>query len=70
MDELHLGRTIRALRRRRGWRQLDLAEAAGVHQSDVSRLARGYIGAYRVDAVRRVLVALEATLYRPRGTAA
>jgi transcriptional regulator with XRE-family HTH domain len=29
MDAMRLGAAIRAVRRRKGWRQVDLAEAAG-----------------------------------------
>lgn len=41
MDMVRFGRGIRALRMRRGWRQIDLAEAAAVSQSIVSRIERG-----------------------------
>ena len=60
MEHVRLGLVIRALRRRRGWRQRDLARAAGVHQSDVSEMERGQIGEYRVEVVQRVFAALEA----------
>ena len=52
----------RAIRVRRGWRQADLASRAGVHQSQVSRLERGRIGAMRLDTARRIFVSLGATL--------
>jgi transcriptional regulator with XRE-family HTH domain len=36
-----LGRRIRELRKRRGWRQIDLAEHAGVNENYVSDLEIG-----------------------------
>ena len=41
MDWVRLGRSIRALRKRRAWRQVDLAAAAGVSQSMVARIELG-----------------------------
>ncbi len=41
MDAIRFGRGIRALRRRRGWRQSDLALAAGVSRAAVSRIEIG-----------------------------
>ncbi len=41
MDVVRFGRIVRALRIRVGWRQRDLAEAAGVSQSLVARVERG-----------------------------
>jgi transcriptional regulator with XRE-family HTH domain len=50
------GMLIRLSRVRRGWRQKDLAEKAGVTQAEVSALERGL---YVIPSVRRrVLVAL------------
>jgi transcriptional regulator with XRE-family HTH domain len=39
---IRLGRAVRALRRRLGWRQRDLAVAVGVSQALVSRVERGH----------------------------
>ena len=58
MDDQRIGRTILVLRQRRGWRQVDLASAAGVSQSTVSDIERGRIGRYTLDTTRRVLGAL------------
>ena len=44
------GMLIRLERTRRGWRQLDLAQAAGVTQAEVSGLERGR---YVIPGVRR-----------------
>lgn len=60
MDDRRVGLVIRSLRRRRGWRQLDLARAAVVSQSVISRAERGHIASLSVGAVRRILAALDA----------
>jgi transcriptional regulator with XRE-family HTH domain len=62
MDELRLGRVLRAIRRRRGWRQTDLAAAAGVSQQTVSRAERGLIKGLSIDALSRTTRALDARL--------
>ena len=36
-----LGRRIRQLRKERGWRQIDLAEEAGIHENYVSDIENG-----------------------------
>jgi transcriptional regulator with XRE-family HTH domain len=41
MDRWRFGRVIRALRQRHDWRQVDLAERAGVSRSVVGRIERG-----------------------------
>ncbi len=60
MNDLRLGRLMRALRRRRGMRQRDLAALAHVSQSVVSRAERGHLDTLAVRVVRRVLAALDA----------
>ena len=50
---------MRAVRIRRRWRQSDLARAAGVSQSTVSRLERGHLGTLSLDALRAVAAALD-----------
>jgi transcriptional regulator with XRE-family HTH domain len=60
VDDVQLGRSIRALRRRRGWRQADLAAAAGVSQTLVSSLERGHLDGVAMGTLRRVLAALDA----------
>jgi transcriptional regulator with XRE-family HTH domain len=37
-----LGERIRLLRQDRGWRQIDLAEEAGIHENYVSDLEQGH----------------------------
>ena len=60
MDDRRVGLLVRALRRRRRWRQADLAEAAGVSQSTVSRLERGHLDVLDLRVIRRMLGAVEA----------
>lgn len=59
MDDRHVGAGIRAARVRRKWRQSDLAEAALVSRTTVSRIERGFFDAISLDTVRAVAAALE-----------
>lgn len=61
MDDARIGRSVRALRMRRGWRQIDLAARAGVSRSAISDLERGRAERYTVATIRMVLGALDAT---------
>jgi transcriptional regulator with XRE-family HTH domain len=54
VDLGRLGRGVRALRRRRGWRQVDLAAAAGVSRSQVVRIEAGESAAMPVGVVERI----------------
>src|SRR3989304_1724462 len=58
-DDLRSGSRVRAARIRRGWRQRDLAVAAHVSPSMVSRIERGHLEGMSLDAIRRVAAALE-----------
>ena len=60
MDDRTVGLVIRALRRRRGWRQIDLAQRARVSQSTVSRIERGWFEDLSLRTIRRVFGAVEA----------
>lgn len=60
MDDQRVGRVVRALRRRLGWRQSDLARKAGCSQATVSLIERGHVRS--LPQVRQVLAALDATL--------
>jgi transcriptional regulator with XRE-family HTH domain len=60
VNDQRFGAAIRELRRRRRWRQSDLAELASVPQSTVSEIERGHIGDQRVETVRRVCAPLDA----------
>lgn len=60
MDPIRFGRQIRALRRRRGWRQVDLALLAGTSRATISRLELGRAEESTlraIDTVARVLSA-------------
>lgn len=60
MDPIKVGRIVRALRQRQGWRQVDLAQAAGVSQPVVSRLEAGHLRSLPVGTVEAILEALGA----------
>jgi transcriptional regulator with XRE-family HTH domain len=55
MDDARLGRLVRVLRHRRGWRQVDLAQRAGVGRSVVSDLEFGRLDAMRVATIRKIV---------------
>jgi transcriptional regulator with XRE-family HTH domain len=61
MDDLRIGPICRALRRRRGWRQLDLASRAGCSQRMISYIERGHLAGCRLSLLRRVFAALDAS---------
>lgn len=59
MDDLAIGRTIRVVRVQRRLRQEDLAQAAGVSQSTISRLELGELASVPLGTLRRVCAALD-----------
>lgn len=59
MDDLRVGAAIRAIRLRRGWRQKDVAAAAGVYRSMVSRIERGHLDEHTLEALRSVAGTLD-----------
>lgn len=59
MDDQRLGTTIRSLRVRRGLRQVDLADAAGISQPTVSRVERGHLASLSIASVRRLAAVLD-----------
>jgi transcriptional regulator with XRE-family HTH domain len=61
VDDARVGRLCRALRRRRGWRQADLAAQAGCHQTTISTIERGGVASLRLAITRRVFIALGAS---------
>ncbi|MEO8245917.1 MAG: helix-turn-helix transcriptional regulator [Chloroflexota bacterium] len=54
----NVGRAVRALRRSRGWRQIDLAPRAGVSREAVSRIERGEMLGMTVGTVDRIVRAV------------
>jgi transcriptional regulator with XRE-family HTH domain len=62
MDAVRFGHQVRALRRRRGWRQQDLAAASGVSRSTVARVELGGAARQKVQTLERIAVALSARL--------
>lgn len=62
MEVIRIGRVVRAIRRRRGWRQIDLAARIGVSQSLIARVERGGAGRVRLDTLDRIAAALDARL--------
>jgi transcriptional regulator with XRE-family HTH domain len=60
MDDQRVGAILRALRRRRGWRQLDVANAAGLAQTTVSLIERGHLDRLSTATVRRVFGTVDA----------
>ena len=67
MDDRTVGLVLRALRRRRGWTQAQLASRAGCSQSLVSNIERGHLAGASVHRLRSLFGAVEArVLIEPR----
>lgn len=62
MRDLELGRVVRALRRRRGWRQEDCARRANLHRSTWSLVERGQLDRITLAKLRQCLAVLEIRL--------
>ncbi|HEX2140659.1 MAG TPA: helix-turn-helix domain-containing protein [Candidatus Limnocylindria bacterium] len=62
MRDIDLGRIVRALRRRRGWRQIDCSTRAGVHRSTWSSIERGHFDRLSLLILRRCLAVLDVKL--------
>lgn len=62
MDLGRLGHGIRMLRRRRGWRQEDLAIAARVSRAQVSRVEVGESGSIPIGVIERLVNAVGGSL--------
>jgi transcriptional regulator with XRE-family HTH domain len=60
VDDLTIGLVLRALRRRRGWRQQDLAREAGCSQALVSNVERGHLDRLPIARIRTLFAAVEA----------
>lgn len=59
MDDIGFGRLVKLARIRRTWRQIDLAQRAGVSRTMVSRIERGHLGSTPLDVIRSVAAQLE-----------
>lgn len=67
MEDRTVGLVLRALRRRRGWTQAQLAARAGCSQSLVSNVERGHLAGVAVQTLRSLFGAVEArVLIEPR----
>lgn len=62
MYDQRLGAAFRAVRIRRGWRQIDVATRANVSSSMISLIERGHVGFVTLDRLRRVATVLEIRL--------
>jgi len=60
VDDHRIGRSLRALRKRRQLRQADVAVAAGVSQSLISDIESGRLGGVTMATLRRVFAAVDA----------
>ena len=60
MDDVRIGRSLRALRVRRGLTQRELAARVGLTQSTVSLVERGHLDALSVRTLRRIFGVLDA----------
>lgn len=63
IDDRTVGLVLRALRRRRGWRQSDVADRIGCSQALVSLIERGHVDRSTVESIRRMFEALDARLH-------
>lgn len=57
-----IGQGVRALRHRRGWRQVDLQARCGASDSVISDIERGRLAEVSLPSLRRVIEALDARL--------
>lgn len=59
MSDQRVGAAFRAVRIRKGWRQVDVAARAGVSRAQISIIERGHIGGVSVDGLRRAAAVLD-----------
>lgn len=62
VDDITLGRALRAIRHQRNWTQAELSRRSRVAQSVISRAERGQIDGLSVRALRAICAALEVRL--------
>lgn len=71
MEDLRFGAALRAARVRRRWREVDVAKAAAVSASTISRIERGQLGGLQLRSIRNVAATLEVMVeLLPRSRAA
>jgi transcriptional regulator with XRE-family HTH domain len=54
MDDQRAGQVLRLLRQRKGWRQQDLGNRAGVSATTIARIERGSLASIPIGRIRRV----------------
>ena len=59
MEDIRVGQAIRAVRRRRGWSQAELARRAGTSQGLISMFERGHMDTVSLRILRRVARVLD-----------
>jgi len=62
VNDVLVGRIFRAVRRRRAWRQIDVARRAGVSQQLTSLIEQGHVEQVSLGTLRSVARALEIDL--------
>ena len=62
MDNVQIGRRLRALRHRRGWRQEDVGQRSRTSQDAVSRAEHGRLDGMPIGRLRAIAAALDAEL--------
>jgi transcriptional regulator with XRE-family HTH domain len=60
VDDQRVGRVVRVLWIRLGWRQVDLADRAGVSQGAISLVERGHVDRLSIRTLRHILAAVDA----------
>ena len=59
MDDARVGAAFRAVRIRRGWRQLDVADKCRVSRTQISLIERGHIARVTIETLREVAAVLD-----------
>ena len=59
MDDQRFGSVVRSVRLKKRWRQADLAKAANVSPSTISRVERGHLDQLSLETIRKVARALD-----------
>ena len=63
MDDQRIGRSLRAIRHQKGWRQIDVARKARLSQAIVSRAEAGEIGQLTLATLRKLATAIGAEAF-------